>query len=105
VFFRIHFIPGSVAGDARVFGILENTTDQKVLEQQLRRSQKMEALGRLAGALAHDFNNLLSTIIGYSDLILTDDGFPPSLKADIDEIKKTADRAVALTKQLLDFDS
>ena len=103
VFFRIHFIPGTVDGDNRIFGIMENTTEQKVLEQQLRQSQKMEALGRLAGGIAHDFNNLLSTIIGYSDLILMDDGFPSSLNEDIGEIKKTANRAVALTKQLLTF--
>ncbi|MEW6186958.1 MAG: ATP-binding protein [Thermodesulfobacteriota bacterium] len=76
-------------------------SDQKELESQFLQSQKLEAVGRLAGGVAHDFNNLLMAIMGYCDLALTD------LKADVpthhyvEEIAKAADRAVGLTRQLL----
>jgi PAS domain S-box-containing protein len=73
------------------------------LEQQLQHAQKMEAVGQLAGGIAHDFNNLLTTIAGYSELIAEDAETDGQLSADIEEIRKAADRASALTQQLLAF--
>lgn len=72
-------------------------------EEKLRQSQKMEALGRLAGGVAHDFNNLLTAIIGYADLILVNPDTPELFQDDVNEIKASAERAAELTRQLLAF--
>ena len=72
-------------------------------EEQLRQAQKMEAIGRLAGGVAHDFNNILTAIIGYTDLISEQLGPEDPGYSEAAEIRKAADHAAALTRQLLAF--
>jgi two-component system cell cycle sensor histidine kinase/response regulator CckA len=83
--------------------LANDVTERRRLEQQLRHSQKMEALGRLAAGMAHDFNNLLSVIMGYSELVSRHLPADDSLLKNVNEILKAADRSAALTQQLLAF--
>ncbi len=92
-----------IRGTKRYFtGIARDITDRKHMEEQLRQSQKMEAIGQLAGGVAHDFNNLLTVIVGYSQLIV-EKSTTPEVRSGIEEIGRAADRATALTRQLLAF--
>jgi CheY-like chemotaxis protein len=72
-------------------------------EQRLRQAQKMEAVGRLAGGIAHDFNNLLTLIHSYSEMAIADLEGQDAIRADVEQIKLAAQRAAALTRQLLAF--
>jgi two-component system cell cycle sensor histidine kinase/response regulator CckA len=83
--------------------VLRDVTQQRELEIQLSQSQKMDAIGRLAGGVAHDFNNLLVVIQSYSELIRADLAEGDSKRDDLDEILTASRRAGALTKQLLAF--
>lgn len=78
-------------------------TEHRKLERQLRQSQKMEAVGRMAGGLAHDFNNLLTVIRGYCDIALGKTGPKDPIYSKIKQIEKAAGRAESLTRQLLSF--
>jgi len=82
--------------------IVEDITGEKILEEQLRQTQKMEAIGRLAGGVAHDFNNLLTVIMGHARLLLDRPG-PSEQQADAEQILAASERAAALTQQLLSF--
>ncbi len=83
--------------------IAENVTEQRILEQQFRQAQKMEAVGRLAGGVAHDFNNLLMVIKGHAELLLDRVRADEWQSRKVEQIEKAADRAAALTQQLLAF--
>ncbi len=83
-------------------GVLADVGERAQLESQLRQAQKMEAVGRLAGGIAHDFNNLLTAINGYATLLVRGLG-DPVLRSKAEAIGKAADRASALTSQLLSF--
>jgi PAS domain S-box-containing protein len=85
----------------RIVGVARDITSRRELEEQLRQSQKLEAIGRLAGGVAHDFNNLLTVILGYADLLR--DQVPATLQGDFGQIVKAAERAEDLTRQLLAF--
>jgi signal transduction histidine kinase/CheY-like chemotaxis protein len=81
----------------------DRVAERQTLEAQLRHSQKMEAIGRLAGGVAHDFNNLLTAIRSYADLLLEDMAPYDPKRNDVNEIRRAAERAAALTAQLLAF--
>jgi len=83
--------------------IVEDITERHRLHEQLRQAQKMEAIGHLAGGIAHDFNNLLTAILGYSELLTEQIGPDKSIGSDLREIMSAAQRAAALTRQLLAF--
>ena len=77
--------------------------EQAVLNEKLKQSQKMESIGTLAGGIAHDFNNILTAVIGYTDLAMmqTMENFP--VQENLRQVRKAADRAVELVKQILTF--
>ena len=83
-------------------GFVRDITERRLLEEQLRQSQKLEAIGRLAGGVAHDFNNILMSIMGSAELLLlgtTDE----LVRGEITEIRQSVERGAALTRQLLSF--
>jgi PAS domain S-box-containing protein len=86
-----------------ILAIVRDVSQRRTLEAQLQQSQKMEAIGRLAGGVAHDFNNLLTAIIGYSQIATIRADVPPAAVSDLREITAAAQRAAGLTRQLLAF--
>ena len=86
-----------------MLSVTSDITERKQLEEQLRQAQKMEAIGQLAGGVAHDFNNMLAIILGYSEMLTEQIGPDKPIGQDLREIKAAAERAAALTKQLLAF--
>jgi two-component system cell cycle sensor histidine kinase/response regulator CckA len=88
---------------AGVVAVIADITDRKRLEDQVRQAQKMEAVGRLAGGIAHDFNNLLTVITGYDEMLLNNLAQDTRPRAHALEILHAAEKASALTKQLLAF--
>ncbi len=95
-------IPNGKNGDSfEIF--MEDVTETRTLELQLRQAQKMEAIGRLAGGIAHDFNNLLMVISGYAEFLLERLGPDPRLRGPAQEISNATQRATSLTRQLLAF--
>lgn len=82
---------------------VENVTERRILEQQFRQAQKMEAVGRLAGGVAHDFNNLLMIISSYAELIPASLEDPTKTRSYTEAIREATTRAVAVTQQLLAF--
>ena len=102
--FLCSFFPVKLSGgNTGVGAVVLETTQYRQLEEQLLQAQKMEAVGRLAGGVAHDFNNMLTAIKSYSELVISDMVPGSSQTADMHEIIKAADKATALTRQLLAF--
>jgi two-component system, cell cycle sensor histidine kinase and response regulator CckA len=99
---------GSIVRDAqgrplRMIGTVQDVTDRRQLEDQLRQAQKMDAIGRLAGGIAHDLNNALTTMAGYAELALGELPADHVARADVEEIRRAAERAGSVTRQLLAF--
>lgn len=86
-------------------GVQSDVTVKKELEEQLRRAQKMDALGKLTGGIAHDYNNMLNVILGYTELmeLFVEDNNVEKIKEYLKEIQNASDRGAKLTKKLLSF--
>ena len=98
---RVMSTPGETEEVVEV--IAEDVTERRVLEEQFRQAQKMEAVGRLAGGVAHDFNNLLMVVSGYTEVLLENTDRGHAMHPKIEAIQQAADRATTLTRQLLAF--
>jgi two-component system cell cycle sensor histidine kinase/response regulator CckA len=101
---RLFLSPAEDGGEGAVGTVFAlDTTEQRTLQQSFAQSQKMQAIGQLAGGVAHDFNNVLTAIIGFSDLLLTNHRPTDPSFQDIMQIKQNANRAAGLVRQLLAF--
>jgi PAS domain S-box-containing protein len=100
---RAYVVYDETGQPTRAIGAITDLSDRRELEEQFRQAQKMEAVGRLAGGVAHDFNNLLMIISGYADMMREQLVPEDKHRKNINQILKAADRAAALTQQLLAF--
>jgi two-component system cell cycle sensor histidine kinase/response regulator CckA len=100
--FYITPVEANEEGESAIVHAID-TTSQRALEAQFAQSQKMQAVGQLAGGVAHDFNNVLTAIIGYSDLLLANHRPTDPSFQDLMQIKQNANRAAGLVRQLLAF--
>ena len=103
--FPLDLTVARIGSDSRAVltGFFRDITERRALEEQLRQSQKLEAIGRLAGGVAHDFNNILMSIMGAADLLLMQLTPGDSAREEALEIKQSVDRGAGLTRQLLAF--
>ena len=90
-----------IDGEPRILATMRDVTQRRLLEDQVSKTQKLEAIGQLAGGVAHDFNNLLTVINGYTSLLLTELKDDPANSAHAMQILSAGERAAALTQQLL----
>lgn len=103
VFLQVSFMQQSKNDNSSLIGVLSDATELKSLEAQFVQSQKMQAVGQLAGGVAHDFNNLLTAISGYCDLLLVRHENSDPDFGDLTQIAHNANRAAGLVGQLLAF--
>jgi len=103
--FPVELTVARLAADNRrlITGFVRDITERRALEEQLRQSQKLEAIGRLASGVAHDFNNILMSIMGSADLLLMHLRDDPAAGGEATEIKQSVQRGAGLTRQLLAF--
>ena len=100
---EMHVTAARYFGRDVIIAVARDLTERRRLEAELRQSQKMEAIGRLAGGVAHDFNNLLTSIRGYASLMRDRVTHDPTLLDDISEIERAVELATSVTRQLLAF--
>ena len=103
VFLQLSMTRMTRGGEVSILATLSDATEFKMLEAQFVQSQKMQAVGQLAGGVAHDFNNILTAITGHADLLLQRCDRRSPDYADLDQIRQNANRAAALVRQLLAF--
>jgi signal transduction histidine kinase len=96
-------LPWLIPAVRRAMQEVEERAERRRIEQQFIEAQKMEVIGQLAGGVAHDFNNLLAVIMGYSDLTIQEFSDNEAIRAPLETIRSTAERAAGLTRQLLIF--
>ena len=103
--FPVELTVARIGADSRaeMTGFFRDITERRALEEQLRQSQKLEAIGRLAGGVAHDFNNILMSIMGAADLLLMQLAPDDPARDEATEIKQSIERGAGLTRQLLAF--
>lgn len=100
---RARIIRDDAGRPVRAIGTIQNVTERKLLESQLRQAQKIEAIGQLAGGVAHDFNNILAAILMHLGLLEMSSSLDPETCAGLKELRIEAQRAASLTRQLLLF--
>lgn len=87
----------------RVVGVATDVTDRRRSEEHLRQVQRMEALGRLAGGMAHETNNQMAVVLGFADFFLRRREIPADVRADVEQVRRAAERTASVTQQLLTF--